>query len=74
MAKKFKEVKSLHMDTIQKQKLLEIQNEVTNAGGDVSLNQLIRDAIDLLIFAYRNAIVERYSPKSLENLIKKNIW
>ncbi|MFA0834564.1 MAG: hypothetical protein ACC609_11220 [Methanobacterium formicicum] len=66
MVKKYKETKCLYLDTQQKQKLLEIHKEVTNAGGDVSLNQLIRDAIDLLVNSYQKAIVERYTPKSLE--------
>jgi len=72
LVKKFKEAKCLYLDTQQKQKLLEIQKKVTNAGGDVSLNQLIRDAIDLLVNSYQKAIVARHTPKSLEYLIKKN--
>lgn len=73
MVKKYNEAKILYLETLQKQKLLKIQKEVTTAGGDVSMNQLIRDAIDLLVFAYRTAIVERYTPKSLEKLIKEDI-
>lgn len=66
MSVKFKEVKLIYMTTAQNEKLLEIKNEVLKANGDVAINQLVRDAIDILIHNYRSDIVNRYKPIKLE--------
>ena len=70
MPKNYKEAKLVYLRTDQKQKLLEIQDEVSEAGGDTNLNQLIRDSIDVLVGFYKDAIVERYTPKSIKTLIE----
>ena len=59
------------MSSEQKNKLLKIQEEVSNNGGVVSVNQLILDSIDLMIAYYTSDIVNRYVPLSLEDLIHK---
>lgn len=63
--------KLIYINDDQKQRLMEIKDEVSEANGDTSLNQLIRDAIDLLVYAYKDEIVERYSPRNIRNLVKK---
>ncbi len=64
--------KLIYINDDQKQRLMEIKDEVSEANGDTSLNQLIRDAIDLLVYAYKDEIVERYSPRNIRDLVKKN--
>lgn len=59
------------MSSEQKNKLLKIQEEVSNNGGVVSVNQLILDSIDLMIAYYTSDIVNRYVPLSLEDIIPK---
>lgn len=70
MTKNYNEAKLIYISVEQKQRLQEIKNEVSLAGGDTSLNQLIRDSIDVLIYFYKDEIVERYTPKSIEYLMK----
>lgn len=72
MPRNYNEAKLIHMHTDHKQRLLEIQDEVSKVGGDVSLNQLIREAIDLLFYAHKDEIVELHRPKRLKDLIKRN--
>lgn len=72
MARNFKEAKLLYLSTDQKQKLLKIQKEVEEAGGDTSLNQLIRDSIDVVVGFYKDEIVERYSPRTFKSLEKSS--
>lgn len=61
--------KLIYISNDQKQRLQEIKNEVTETGGDTSLNKLIRDSIDLLIYSYKEEIVKHYEPRSIKNLI-----
>ena len=61
--------KLIYISNDQKQRLLELKNEVTETGGDTSLNQLIRDSIDLLVYSYKEEIVKHYEPRSIKNLI-----
>lgn len=70
MTKNFKESKLLYLRSDQKQQLLEIQEEVFEAGGDTNLNQLIRDAIDVLVVFYKDEIIQRYKPRSIRSLIE----
>ena len=72
MARNFKEAKLLYLRPDQKQKLLKIQEEVEEAGGDTNLNQLIRDSIDVVVGFYKDEIVERYSPRTFKSLEKSS--
>lgn len=69
MTVKYTEAKLLNITKKEKEKLYEIKNEVSKAGGEVSLSQLLRDGIELL-YNYKKEIVERYTPKSIRELIK----
>ena len=71
MVMRYTEAKLLNISKNEKQKLEEIQKEVSNTGGDVSSSQLIRDGIALL-YNYKKEIVERYKPKSIRELINDN--
>lgn len=71
MALRYTEAKLLHISKSEKEKLEEIKNDVSEAGGDVSLSQLLRDGIELL-YNYKNEIVERYTPKSIKDLVKND--
>lgn len=62
MSRDNNEAKLIFISEEQKQKLLEIQNEVSEHGGDISMNQLIRDAINILIDLYKSEIVKKYEP------------
>lgn len=66
MSRDNNEAKLIFISEEQKQKLLEIQNEVSEHGGDISMNQLIRDAINILIDLYKSEIVKKYEPFRLE--------
>ena len=68
---RYTEAKLLHLSKNEKEILEEIKNEVAAAGGDVSLNQLLRDGV-ALIYNYKNEIVERYTPKSIKELVKND--
>jgi len=70
MSRKYTEAKLLSLSKQEREKLEEIKNEVFIAGGDVSLSQLIRDGIELL-YNYKKEIVERYTPKSIKELVKR---
>lgn len=70
MTGQFKEAKLIYLNSKQKEKLQQIKKEVSSCGGDVSANQLIRDAIDILVCAYKNEIVKKYKPKSIRDLVK----
>jgi len=61
--------KLIYISDAQKRKLLEIQDEVSNKHGSVSLNELIRASIELLIYFYKDEIVDRYTPKSIKELV-----
>ena len=61
--------KLIYIDEDQKHRLQEIKNEVLETGGDISLNQLIRDSIDLLVYSYKEEIVKHYTPRSIKSLI-----
>lgn len=71
MSRKYTEAKLLSLSKQERDKLEEIKNEVFNAGGDVSLSQLIRDGIEL-IYNYKKEIVLRYTPKSIKELVKRD--
>lgn len=74
MSRKYTEAKLLSLSKQERDKLEEIKNEVFNAGGDVSLSQLIRDGIEL-IYNYKKEIVLRYTPKSIKELVKRDgMW
>ena len=63
--------KLIYISEDQKQRLMEIKDEVSEANGDTSLNQLIRDAIDVLVYFYKDEIIERYKPRKIKDLIYK---
>ncbi len=65
----YTEAKLLNITKKEKDKLEEIRNNVSEAGGDVSLSQLIRDGIELL-YNYKKEIIFRYSPRGIKDLIK----
>lgn len=69
MTVKYTESKLLNITKKERAKLEEIKNEVSKAGGEVSLNALLRDGIEL-IYNYKKEIVERYKPRSIRELIK----
>lgn len=69
MVMRYTEAKLLNISKNEKEKLEKIKKEVSKAGGDVSLSQLLRDGIELL-YNYKTDIVERYTPKSIRELIK----
>lgn len=78
MTRKYTEAKLLSLSKKEREKLEEIKNKVSETGGEVSINQLLRDGIELL-YNYKEKIIERYTPKSLKNLIEidrrwKNEW
>lgn len=66
-----KEAKLVHITVEQKQKLIDIQKAVSGNGGTVSVSQLIRDSIDLMVAYYHTDIVNRYVPVSLDKIIQK---
>lgn len=66
-----KEAKLVHITVEQKQKLIGIQEAVSGNGGTVSVSQLIRDSIDLMVAYYHTDIVNRYMPVSLDKIIQK---
>jgi hypothetical protein len=66
-----KEAKLVHITVEQKQKLIGIQEAVSGNGGTVSVSQLIRDSIDLMVAYYHTDIVNRYVPVSLDKIIQK---
>jgi len=63
------EAKLLYMTSDHKQRLLEIKNDISDVGGDVSLNELIRNAIDVLVYAHRDEIIQHHTPRSMKSLI-----
>lgn len=69
MSGKFEEVKLLHMTSDHKQRLLEIKEDISKAGGDASLSELIRNAIDVLVYAHRDEVIKHHTPRSLKSLI-----
>ncbi|AXV40395.1 hypothetical protein [Methanobacterium sp. BAmetb5] len=69
MTRKYTEAKLLSLSKKEREKLEEIKNKVSETGGEVSINQLLRDGIELL-YNYKEKIIERYTPKSLRNLIE----
>lgn len=69
MTRKYTEAKLLSLSKKEREKLEEIKNKVSETGGEVSINQLLRDGIELL-YNYKEKIIERYTPKSLKNLIE----
>jgi len=69
---KLTETKLVHMSSKQKEELEEIKNEVSQREGSVSTSQIIRDAVEILVCVYRKDIVERYTPKSIRELVKND--
>lgn len=69
MKSQYSEPKLIYISAEQKEKLLEIKENVAEIGGDTSLNQLIRDAIDILLDMYEDVIVKKYTPIQLKDLI-----
>ena len=57
--------KLIYISSEQKERLMEIKNMVTEIGGKTSLNELIRDAIDVAIYFHKNEIVEQHKPRSI---------
>lgn len=72
MKNQYTEPKLIYMSVEQKEKLLEIKENVTETGGETSMNQLIRDAIDILLDMYEDVIVKKYTPIQLKDLINLN--
>lgn len=70
MSEKYNVAKLIYISDEQKQDLLEIKEEVAAANGDTSLNQLIRDAIDILTCFYKDEIVQYRTPNCIKNLAK----
>lgn len=71
MTLRYTEAKLLNITKKEKEKLDKIKKEVANEGGEVSINQLLRDGIELLD-NYKKEIVERYTPKTIRELIKND--
>ena len=65
MTNKNNVAKLIHISDEQKEGLMEIKNMVTETGGNTSLNELIRDAIDVAIYFHRYDIVEQHKPRSI---------
>lgn len=57
--------KLVYISREQKHELEEIKNKVTEIGGKTSLNELIREAIDVAIYFHKNEIVEQHRPRSI---------
>lgn len=72
MKNQYTEPKLIYISSEQKEKLLEIKENVTETGGETSMNQLIRDAIDILLDMYEDVIVKKYTPIQLKDLINLN--
>ena len=70
MTVKYTEAKLLHMSSKQKERLEEIKNEISEAGGNVSLNEIIRDSVNLVISMYRKELIEQYTPKKIKDIIR----
>ena len=69
MPERYNISKLIYISDDQKQRLQEIKNEIAEIGGGTSLNQLIRDSIDLLVYSYKEEIVKHYTPRSIKCLI-----
>lgn len=54
--------KLLNLKNRQKESLDSIQRHIADNGGEVSIMELIHDAIDIFINQYSDAAVKRYSP------------
>ena len=63
---RLKQAKLIHISFEEKNELDKIKNEIVELKGDVSINQLIRDAIQILIIYYRDSIVKKYIPLRLK--------
>ena len=50
----------------EKLELEKIRDEIVELKGTVSVNQLIRDAIQILIVYYRDTVVNKYKPLSIK--------
>ena len=70
MTVKYTESKLILMSSKQKEQLEKIKNEVSQRNGSVSTSQIIRDAIEILLCVYKKDIVDRYTPKSIMELVK----
>lgn len=70
MTVKYTESKLILMSNKQKEQLEKIKNEVSQRKGSVSTSQIIRDAIEILLCVYKKDIVDRYTPKSIMELVK----
>ena len=62
MTQRYTETKLVCLSTGQKQKIEELQQQITEAGGDASMSAIIRDSIDLAINHYHDEIREKYTP------------
>ena len=71
MKNQYSEAKLIFISNEQKQMLIEIRDDVKEIGGETSLNQIIRDAIDILLKYYKNDIVKKYTPIKLEDLVQR---
>lgn len=62
-----KKAKLIHLSIEQCNKLQEINDTVLDNGGYTNVSQLIREAIDILINNYRDAVIQKYMPIKLKD-------
>jgi len=65
-----KNAKLIHLSMEQSAKLQEINDTVLDNGGYTNVSQLIREAIDILINNYRDAVIQKYMPIKLKDRFK----
>lgn len=61
MVIKMKYDKVMRFSEEQKAGLKDIQNQINHNGGHVSINQLIRDSVEIFLIKYREKAIEKYS-------------
>ena len=62
-----KKAKLIHLSRKQSDELQEINDTVAANGGYTNVSQLIREAIDILINNYRDAVIQKYMPIKLKD-------
>lgn len=65
-----KKAKLIHLSIEQCNKLQEINDTVLDNGGYTNVSQLIREAIDILINNYRDAVIQKYMPIKLKDRLE----
>ncbi len=65
-----KTAKLINISREQSLKLKELNDRVIETGGNTSVSQLIREAIDILINNYSDEVIRKYKPLCLNELVK----